>query len=80
MECGFSDGSGWCTTRFKGFACVGDKCELHPEFSQDANQCPDEGGDGVYCHRFHRFFCAGRDHCSEHEAYIRRMRVRWKSD
>ena len=73
MDCESSDGNGWCTTRFNGFACVGDKCSLHPEFLQEVEDCPDDAGDGVYCRRFNRFFCTGKIQCTELEEYNRRM-------
>jgi len=75
MTCRYIDGKGWCTGRLEGFACVGSKCCDHPEYPKEKEYCPDKAGKGTYCHRYNKFFCAGKNHCSDHDYYLRMMRL-----
>ncbi len=75
MTCRYDDGKGWCTGRLEGFACVGNKCLDHPGYASKNGECPDQTGEGVYCPRYNKFFCAGKDQCSDHDHIIKMMRI-----
>jgi hypothetical protein len=75
MRCKYEDEKGWCTGRLEGFACVGEKCCDHPDFPEKNDECPEEAVNGAYCHRYNKFFCAGRNHCSDHDYFIKMMKM-----
>jgi len=75
MRCKYDDGKGWCTGRLEGFACIGNKCCDHPEYPRKVEVCPEEAGNGAYCPRYNKFFCAGRKNCSDHDYFIKMMKM-----
>ena len=45
-----------------------------PETSgkRDCNGMP---GDGTYCYKYNRFFCAGKENCADSHSYVKEMKM-----
>lgn len=74
MVCEYDDGNGWCTGRYRGFGCIKDSCEVNNKPENGEGNCADVKGDGVYCHRFNRFYCAGKENCTDNTSYLRDLK------
>lgn len=86
--CRYEYGNGKCAhPKNISLECVGeDSCTLYGEdmslqdfenvnyFSQDADEdeCPNTEC-GVYCKKYNRFYCAGKENCENEEEYFSHM-------
>lgn len=58
LRCLYLQKDGKCSGRYKGFACIGDRCKA------DKEACPHYDR-GFYCTKFGRFGCVGMSRCGE---------------
>ena len=82
--CRYSYLSGACANRHvDSLECVGvDKCEFsslnvmtkNPS-AMGSTECRHETWLGLYCEKYGRFFCAGKDNCSTPESYHRHLSI-----
>ncbi|UCG68573.1 MAG: hypothetical protein JSV09_12295 [Thermoplasmata archaeon] len=75
MICKFDDGKGWCTEQFKGFGCIKEKCDNYTPAIGDGEKCKGIEGKGTYCHRYNRFYCAGKENCTDSTRYIKKLKM-----
>ena len=75
MICKYDDGNGWCTGKFKGFGCIKNKCDDYTPNNNIGDECPDIEGNGIYCHKYNRFYCAGKENCIDSASYIRKLEM-----
>lgn len=75
MVCEYDDGNGWCTGKFKGFGCIKGRCDSYSPIEFKEQDCIDLPGKGTYCHKYHRFFCAGKDNCEDGINYLRKLKM-----
>jgi len=64
MDCPYISEDGQCQGPYKGFGCIGEKCQVDKEVT-----CP-HLVDGYYCSRYHRFGCPGPSNCSSIDEYM----------
>jgi hypothetical protein len=81
--CRYNYLSGACANRrVDSLECVGrDKCEfsgmniLTNRSSAPAAECGHEEWLGLYCEKYKRFFCPGREHCVTPESYQKNLMI-----
>ena len=75
MICKYDDGNGWCTGKFKGFGCIKNNCDSYTPAENVEDDCKGLEGKGIYCPKYKRFYCAGKENCSDITDYIRKMEM-----
>lgn len=75
MICRFDDGNGWCTEQFKGFGCIKDRCGSFIPKDGKTKDCTGIEGRGTYCVRYNRFYCAGKENCTDSTKYIKKLEM-----
>lgn len=75
MMCEYDDGNGWCTGKYKGFGCIKNKCSVLKASDEFDDGCPGIAGEGMYCSKFNRFFCAGEENCTDTASYNRKLEM-----
>ncbi|GEM_PF-3017080 len=60
LQCMYLDENGMCTGRYRGFACLENRCPFYERIIK--NECPFRRGDG-YCTVYGRFYCPGTGMC-----------------
>jgi len=75
MTCKYDDGKGWCTGKFSGFGCIKDRCDSYAPAEDERYSCTGKPGDGTYCHKYKRFYCAGMENCADAKNYIRKLKM-----
>jgi hypothetical protein len=75
MICEFNDGNGWCTTEFKGFGCIKNRCDSYSPKTGKDMKCSGIEGEGTYCHLYNRFYCVGKENCTDSSKYIKKMKM-----
>jgi hypothetical protein len=80
--CKYSYPSGGCANgKVESLDCNGEeKCEFsamnvltkHLK-DRPATECSGEKWLGLYCERYKRFYCAGKDHCVTPESYMKKF-------
>ncbi len=69
MKCLFMDEKGICHSRYNGFKCIEDKCELYGKYMIPENMCA-YWRDG-YCKRLRVFDCDGKNKkCPYYTEYL----------
>jgi hypothetical protein len=80
--CKYSYLSGACANRHvDSIECIGeDKCEfsgmnilMRQRQSKSVEDCGLEKWIGLYCEKYKRFFCPGKEHCVTPESYMKRF-------
>ncbi|UCE37860.1 MAG: hypothetical protein JSW00_01035 [Thermoplasmata archaeon] len=75
MICKYDDGNGWCTSKFEGFGCIKERCEIYAPKNDEGNECSGIAGQGIYCRKYNRFFCAGKENCTNQNKYNRKLKM-----
>lgn len=83
IMCRYSYLSGACANKHvDSLECLGqDKCEfsgmniLMSKSPAPENECGHERWLGLYCEKYKRFFCPGREHCTTPESYQKSLVV-----
>ena len=82
IMCRYSYVSGACANRHvDSLECIGqDKCEFSGmnilvlrKTTPAAEECGHEKWLGLYCEKYARFFCPGREHCVTPESYQKQL-------
>jgi len=82
MNCRYSYLSGACANRHvDSLECIGpDKCEFSgmnvlvlKKQGKLSGGCGHEEWLGLYCEKYQRFFCPGREHCVTPESYMKQL-------
>ncbi len=86
--CRYSYRSGACANRHvESLECIGEeKCE-HSQMNVmtrkspvgPAGECGSDKWLGLYCERYGRFYCAGRDRCETPELYMKHFTMHQES-
>lgn len=79
--CRYSYVSGACANKHvESLECIGkDKCEfsglniLMARKPANQGECGHEQWLGLYCEKYKRFFCPGREHCVTPESYTKHL-------
>jgi hypothetical protein len=83
-KCRYSYLSGACANKLvDSLECIGhDKCEfsgmnilMKERHSRTAEDCGLEKWLGLYCEKYNRFFCPGREHCVTPESYQKSLNI-----
>lgn len=83
-KCRYSYLSGACANKHvDSLECIGsDKCEfsgmnilMKQRHSRAAPDCGLEKWLGLYCEKYRRFFCPGREHCVTPESYQKQLTI-----
>ncbi|HEX9906846.1 MAG TPA: hypothetical protein VGB78_00035 [Thermoplasmata archaeon] len=83
--CRYSYLSGACANKHvESLSCIGkDKCEfsgmnilMRQRHSSSAEDCGLEKWLGLYCEKYRRFFCPGRENCVTPESYRKHLQIR----
>jgi len=83
-ECRYSYLSGACANKHvDSLKCVGhDKCEFsgmnimtRRSATKPSEECGAEKWLGLYCEKYRRFFCPGREHCVTPESYRKHLQL-----
>jgi hypothetical protein len=83
-RCKYSYLSGACANKqIDSLECIGhDKCEfsgmnilMTQRHSKTAEECGLEKWLGLYCEKYNRFFCPGREHCVTPESYQKNLNI-----
>ena len=64
IDCKHLDANGICQGKYKGFGCIGDKCQ-DPTRGPRESKCRHLSGDG-YCRKHGKFECPGEE-CPDFE-------------
>ncbi|OGS43612.1 MAG: hypothetical protein A3K76_04095 [Euryarchaeota archaeon RBG_13_57_23] len=82
MSCRYSYLSGACANKHvDSLECIGaDKCEFSglnilvlKKPGSESDGCGHEKWLGLYCEKYQRFFCPGREHCVTPESYRKQL-------
>ena len=82
IMCRYSYLSGACANKHvDSLECIGqDKCEfsgmnilMKERLSKDGDDCGHEKWLGLYCEKYRRFFCPGRESCVTPESYRKQL-------
>ena len=65
VDCRHLDEEGICQGKYKGFGCIGDKCQ-DPTRGPKLSGCKFLRGDG-YCKKHGKFECPGEKDCYDYE-------------
>jgi hypothetical protein len=71
LRCAHIDDEGKCQGKYKGFACIKDKC-----LSDEVKKCAYSTEEGYYCLKFNRFECIGLENCGTLNDYMNFIRLR----
>lgn len=73
MPCKYEDPDGWCTGKYRGFACIEDRCPLFLEEDTSGDECEYSVNNGFYCRKYSKFYCAGIGNCDDADNYFRML-------
>jgi hypothetical protein len=75
------NGSYCAHSSVKGRECQGEeRCQVQPHrIGSWSDQCSHERSLGLYCTKYQRFYCAGKEGCATPEAYMDSL-VRFKME
>jgi hypothetical protein len=83
-KCRYSYLSGACANKHvDSLDCIGhEKCEfsgmnilMKQRHSRTSDECGLEKWLGLYCEKYNRFFCPGREHCVTPESYRKQLNI-----